>query len=281
MSPLQTAPAADLNTIGDGEFAAFQRLIHSLTGIHLSSAKKPLLCGRLSKRLRSRGVASYGEYYRLVASGRDTAELEICINLITTNETYFFREPKHFDHLQRHILPGLKGRPGVRAWSAACSSGAEPYTLAMVMAEALGGAGDWEILASDICTDVLKKAAAGIYPLADADNIPRPLLQRHCLKGVGEAAGKFVIDEPLRRRIVFAHINLNADLPEVGSFDFIFLRNVMIYFPPEVKRAVVARLAACLKPGGHLFIGHSETLNGLTDTLELVLPTVYRRRLGS
>lgn len=280
MNARSPALAADFSHIGERDFAAFQALIHELTGIHLSAAKKPLLCGRLGKRLKARGVAGYGEYYRLLTAGGDAEELEICINLITTNETYFFREAGHFDYLQRRLLPGLKGRRQLRAWSAACSSGAEAYTLAMVMAESLGLAGDWELLASDISTEVLKKAATAVYPLADAEHIPPPLLARYCLKGVGSEAGNFIVDQPLRRRIVFAQINLNLPLPEVGSFDFIFLRNVMIYFPPPVKQAVVARLTACLKPGGHLFIGHSETLNGVSGELALVMPTVYRRPAG-
>lgn len=265
-------------SISDRDFASFQQLLHRLTGIHLADNKKPLLCGRLAKRLKNRGVAGYGEYYRLLAGG-DAAELETCINLLTTNETCFFREPGHFDYLRRHLLPGRRGQP-LRIWSAACSSGEEPYTLAMVLAETLGLAADWEILASDLSTAVLEKAAGGRYPLAAADAIPHPLLQRYCLKGVGDAAGSFAIDQPLRQRVGFARINLNQPLPELGRFDVIFLRNVMIYFPAAVKRAVVGRLAACLKPGGHLFVGHSETLNGLCDQLLPVQPTVYRRAGG-
>lgn len=265
----------DPTTISDHDFASFQKLIHRLTGIHLADNKKPLLCGRLAKRLKNRGLAGYGEYYRLLAGG-DAAELETCINLITTNETFFFREPGHFDYLRQQLLPALRSQP-VRGWSAACSNGAEPYTLAMVLAETLGLAADWELLASDISTTVLDKAVGGLYPLAEAEAIPLPLLQRYCLKGVGSAAGTFAIDESLRERVGFAQINLNQALPDVGGFDFIFLRNVMIYFPAAVKRGVVARLAACLKPGGHLFIGHSETLNGISEELVPVQPTIYRR----
>lgn len=265
----------DPTTISDHDYARFQQLIHRLTGIQLADNKKSLLCGRLAKRLKNRGVAGYGDYYRLLAGG-DATELETCINLLTTNETSFFREPGHFDYLRQQLLPGRRGQP-LRIWSAACSSGEEPYTLAMVLAETLGLGADWEILASDLCTTVLDKAVGGLYPLAAAEAIPLPLLQRYCLKGVGEASGSFIIGEPLRGRVGFAQINLNQPLPAIGSFDVIFLRNVMIYFPAAVKRGVVARLAACLKPGGHLFIGHSETLNGLSDELRPVQPTVYRR----
>lgn len=267
----------DPTTISTHDFARFQRLIHRLTGIHLAEAKKSLLCGRLGRRLKSRGVASYGEYYDLVASGRDAQELETCINLITTNETYFFREPKHFEHLRDHILAQVpRGQP-LRVWCAACSSGEEAYTLAMVLAEARSLSAPWEVLASDISTAVLRRAVAARYAMEQAERIARPLLQRYCLKGVGDEAGSFLIDAPLRQRVKFAQINLSVPLPELGQFDVIFLRNVMIYFPPEVKRAVVARLAACLKPGGHLFVGHAETLGGLSEELRPVATTIYRK----
>lgn len=269
----------DLTVISDSDFARFQQLIHARTGIHFSPVKKSLLCGRLAKRLRQRGVATYAAYYDLLRLEGEGGELEICINLITTNETSFFREPHHFDHLATHILPTLARGAPVRGWSAACSSGEEPYTLALVLADALGMGRDWEMFASDISTAVLQTAVNGVYPLAAAERVPQGLLQRYCLKGVGEQAGTFLIDQPLRSRVTFARVNLNATLPEIGPFDFIFLRNVMIYFPVEVKRGVVARLAARLKPGGHLFIGHSETLNGVTDVLQPVMPTVYRKPL--
>lgn len=266
----------DPMSISDRDFASFQQLLHRLTGIHLAEHKKPLLCGRLAKRLKNRGLSGYGEYYRLLADG-DAAELETCINLLTTNETCFFREAGHFDYLRRQLLAGGRGRP-LRVWSAACSSGEEPYTLAMVLADSLGLSAPWEILASDLSTAVLEKAVEGIYPLAAAEDIPPLLLQRYCLKGIGAAAGSFAIDRPLRERVAFARINLNQSLPALGAFDVIFLRNVMIYFPAAVKQAVVGRLTACLKPGGHLFIGHSESINGLSDELLPVQPTIYRRR---
>lgn len=267
----------DASTISDREFAQFQSLIHDITGIHLAPAKRALLCGRLAKRLRSRNLKGYGEYFDLVSSGRDPAELETCVNLLTTNETYFFREEKHFDLLREQILPQRQPGSHFRAWSAACSSGEEPHTIAMVLAEILSTNGPWEVFASDISTAVLEKARHGQYPLERARNIPQPLLRKYCLKGIGSQSGTLLVDEALRKRIRFEQINLNATLPRVGEFDVIFLRNVLIYFQLDVKRQVVARLVKQLKPGGWFIVGHSESLNGVSDGLRPIMPSVYRK----
>lgn len=283
---LADAPCGDATsttsaaTISDRDFAQFQTLIHDITGIHLAPVKKALLCGRLSKRLRSRNLRGYGEYFDLVTSGRDPAELETCVNLLTTNETYFFRESKHFDLLRERILPGRQPGATFRAWSAACSSGEEPYTIAMVLADALNSNGPWEVFASDISTAVLEKAGRAQYPLERARNIPLPFLKKYCLKGVGAQSGNLLVDGSLRSRVRFAQINLNAPLPAVGEFDVIFLRNVLIYFQLDIKQQVVARLAKQLKPGGWFIIGHSESLNGVCNSLQPIMPTVYRKSGG-
>jgi len=272
------APAGDAEaSLSDDLFVVYQRWVHQATGIYLSAAKKTLLCGRLAKRLRVRNVSGYREYYELVSSGKDAAETETCINLITTNETYFFREPKHFEFLRAKVLPTLRRQSRCRIWSAASSSGEEAYTLAMVLAEELGMKAGWEILGSDVSTAVLERAAAAQYPMERAAGIPTELLQRYCLKGVETQEGTFVIGPELRGRTRFGQVNLVRPLPDVGQFDIIFLRNVLIYFQPDVKTAVVERLADRLKPGGWFFIGHSETLNGLTRCLTPVIPTVYRK----
>lgn len=262
--------------ISDKDFALFQRLIFSLTGIHLAAAKKPMLCGRLGKRLRTLGLTNYQDYYELICSAKATEERETCINLITTNETYFFREPRHFDFLRQHVLPHYRTR-SLKMWSAACSSGEEVYTLALVLAETLGLERDWEIFGSDISTRVLEKAAQGIYPLDRGEKIPKYIMHKYCLKGKGDNAGLFAIDQALRKHVRFGQINLNTQLPDIGHFDVIFLRNVMIYFPVETKAAVVERLAERIKPGGWLFIGHSETLNGVTNVVRQISPTIYRK----
>jgi len=261
-------------SLNDSEFARFQQMIFSTAGISMTSAKKTLVAGRLAKRLKHHGLGSYGEYFQLLSRSRE--EVQVAVDLLTTNETYFFREPKHFDFLrERILLPRPPGRP-FRVWSAACSSGEEPYTLAMVLAEHLGEAA-WEILGSDISTRVLETARTGLYPMERMRGLAPASLRAHCLKGVGSQEGSFMIDPALRRRVRFAQINLNESLPDVGEFDVIFLRNVMIYFQTETKRQVVSRLLTKLRTGGFFIVGHSESLNGLAQGLETVAPSIYRK----
>ncbi|BAL26479.1 protein-glutamate O-methyltransferase CheR [Azoarcus sp. KH32C] len=262
--------------LSDAEFVQFQRMLHRLAGIHLGPEKKALVCGRLNKRLKHHGLDSYGGYLRLLGSGREPQELQTALDLLTTNETYFFREPRHFALLRDRILPARRPGASFRVWSAACSSGEEPYSLAMLLADRLGDA-PWEIVASDISTRVLAQARSGHYAIERADNIPRPYLKAYCLKGIGAQDGTFLIDRGLRSRIDFRQVNLNERLPQFGCFDVIFLRNVMIYFDVETKRQVVQRLLGALRPGGYLLVGHSESLNGINDHVEPVVPSVYRK----
>jgi chemotaxis protein methyltransferase CheR len=261
--------------ITDAEYAKFQALIYKLSGISLSDAKKVLLTGRLGKRLKSYGFDSYSEYYRFVTSDAEEAELQMMVDLLTTNETYFFREEKHFDFLANQILP--KHPPGVafNVWSAASSSGEEVYTLAMVLAERFGLHGNWTVTGSDISTRVLAAAQRGMYPTERARGIPLEYLRKYCLKGVRSQEGMLLIDQAVRKHTRFLQVNLNQKLPELGPFDVIFLRNVMIYFGTETKREVVARLVRHLRPGGYFVIGHSESLNGVTNELRAVQPTIY------
>lgn len=266
----------DNPTITDQEFARFQALIYKIAGIQLSDAKKVLVVGRLSRRLKHYGMASFNQYYQLVTSPQDRGELQTMVDLLTTNETYFFREPKHFEFLSQELLPQVRSGMPYAVWSAACSSGEEPYTLAMVLAEKLG-AGPWQITASDISTAVLAKAQTGHYPMDRIDGIPPDYLRKYCLKGVRSEAGTLLVTRALRERVSFRQVNLTASLPDIGPFDVIFLRNVMIYFDMETKRHVVHNLLTKLKPGGHFIVGHSESLNGITDKLQTVRPTIYRK----
>jgi chemotaxis protein methyltransferase CheR len=261
-------------SLSDSEFADFQQMIFSIAGISMSPAKKALVAGRLAKRLKHHGLGSYGAYFRMLSQQQD--EMQIAVDLLTTNETYFFREPKHFDFLRDKVLPRHPHGRVFRVWSAACSSGEEPYTLAMLLADKLGDA-PWEVFGSDISTQVLDKARRGLYPMERARGIPPALLRAHCLKGVGSQEGQLLVDPALRKRVAFSQINLNEPLPEVGEFDVIFLRNVMIYFQAETKRQVVARLLTKLRPGGYFIVGHSESLNGLADGLQTVAPSIYRK----
>lgn len=262
--------------INDQEFGLFQRLIYKIAGISLAESKKILVTGRLQRRLRHYGLDTFSQYYRLVTGDRHPEELQVMVDLLTTNETYFFREPKHFDFLRERILPQRSGGQ-FRIWSAASSTGEEAYSTAMVLAEYLKDR-DWEVFGSDISTQVLAKARAAHYPLERHEGIPPAFLARYCLKGVRSQAGTFLIDRQLRDRVRFAQVNLTIPIPpEIGDFDVIFLRNVMIYFDNETKRKVVANLLPRLRKGGHFIVGHSETLNGITSDLALVQPTIYRK----
>ncbi|AWI76706.1 SAM-dependent methyltransferase [Parazoarcus communis] len=259
------------------EFALFQRLIYRLAGISLADTKKILLVGRLSKRLRHYGLGTFGEYYRMLASGDHPQEVQMMVDLLTTNETYFFREAAHFD-LLADIAAQRRGNT-FRVWSAACSSGEEPYTMAMVLAETLGLNAPWEIIATDISLTVLERAEIGYYAMERATGIPPELLKKYCLKGVREHAGNLLIQQKLRERVQFRHFNLIAPDPrDLGQFDVTFLRNVMIYFDQETKRKVVAHMLPHLRKDGYFVVGHSETLNGLSDDLASLRPTVYCRR---
>lgn len=263
--------------INENEFAQFQKMLYGIAGISLSASKKPLVVSRLSKRLREHQLSSYTEYLKLLDSGAHPNELQTAIDLLTTNETYFFREPNHFQFLRSH-LAGVKlngaGSP-FRVWSAASSSGQEAFTIAMVLADCLGTR-PWEVMGSDISTQVLAKAKQALYPIEQAEHIPKELLGRYCLKGVGAQAGMFLMARELRDRVSFQFANLNTDLPRLGEFDVVFLRNVMIYFDVDTKRAVVQRLKQHIKPGGYLLIGHSETLNGINSDLKMIAPSIYR-----
>ncbi len=268
------------HAISDSEFGSFQRFIFDIAGITMSDSKKALVSGRLAKRLQHHGLQTYDAYFRLLTSGAHPDEAQLAVDLLTTNETYFFREGRHFDLLRQaaeSARPGLRTGAPFRVWSAACSSGEEPYSIAMVLADVLGDA-PWDVVASDISTRVLQRARTGHYPMERAQHMPPDYLRRFCLKGIREQQGTLLVERPLRRRVQFRQVNLNTDLPgDLGSYDMIFLRNVMIYFNGDTKRQVVARVISRLRPGGHFVIGHSESLHEINDTLHAVMPSVYRK----
>ena len=260
----------------DSEFTRIRELIYRIAGISLSAVKKPLICSRLARRLKHHNLASYGEYVRLISAPNGEAELQMAVDLLTTNETHFFREPKHFDFLRQHVPTMHRPGKAFRVWSAACSSGEEPYSIAMILDEVLGSK-PWEVHASDLSTIVLEKARLGHYPAERVLEIPKEYLSRYCLKGVGNQAGTLLIDRKLRDRVQFTQHNLNEAPPRLADLDMIFLRNVMIYFDQETKRQVVSRLVPLLRPGGYFVISHSETLNGVNEDLRLIQPAVYQK----
>lgn len=264
--------------ISQDEFEQFRALMRRVAGVNLSPQKKSLVSGRLGRRLRALGLGSFGEYYRIVSGGKDPHEYERMVDLLTTHETYFFREPRHFDYLSDAVLPQLsRGSRPLRVWSAASSSGEEAYSLAMVLADRVGADAHWEVFASDISREVVEKARAGVYAMNRIDGIPPDYLRRFCLRGVGSREGTLQVNPALRRRVRFDQVNLNEALVGVGEFDVVFLRNVLIYFDLPTKRRIVERVARQLRPGGWLFIGHSESLNGLDLALRQERPTIYRR----
>ena len=257
------------------EYIKFKEIIYKTTGIELKENKQNLIESRLMKRLRHHNIDSYTKYYELIL--RDKKELQLMINQVTTNETSFFRENKHFDYLVKKILPQCKER--LHIWSAASSIGVEAYTIAMVVDEALSPRHlPFDILASDINIDVLKQAKEAIYDIRFANNIPKNYLKRYCLKGVGDMENKFAVNSYLKQKLSFAQINLTQPIgPQVGEFHIIFLRNVLIYFDIQTKKDVVKYVLKHLKVGGYFFIGHSETLFNISDEVIQVMPTVYQK----
>ncbi len=274
--PAAVARVAPYANITEREFQDIRGWIHERAGISLSNQKRALVMGRLAPRLRHHQLASYGEYFEMLRGGAHPGELQIAVDLLTTNETHFFREPKHFDFLRDKILAAHPHSRMLRVWSAASSSGEEPYSIAMLLAASLGEA-PWEVLASDLSSRVLDRARNGHYSMARAKTIPPAMLQAYCLKGIGSQEGTFLVEPKIRARVKFMQVNLVERLPELGELDVVFIRNVMIYFDMPTKRQVVARILPFVRSGGHLIVGHSESLNGVSDALKVVQPSVYRK----
>lgn len=272
--------------LSTGDFNRLSRFIHETCGIRMTPAKKTMLEARLQKRLRSLGMRSFADYLNyLFSAAGEKEEVVLMIDQVTTNKTDFFREPDHFDYLSQVVLPQWVrrtphgGRP-LRVWSAGCSTGEEPYTLAMVLQEfAEGSPGlDYRILATDISTRVLEKAHQAIYPEERAHPVPQHLKRKYFLRSRDLSAGLVRITPALREKVRFRHLNFMAD--DFGlreEQDIIFCRNVIIYFDRPTQERLLRRLCRHMSPGGHLFMGHSETLSGLDVPLTAVYPTVYRK----
>lgn len=286
MSELLPLPA--LHPISDREFRAFQELIYREAGIHLAPIKKVLLTGRLAKRLRDLGLPRFQDYYERVVGDRSGAELIFLLDAITTNETQFFREPRQFDYLEQVICPEWRRRAEqgrrqrlVRVWSAACSSGEEPYSLAMSLLQQFPEEEGWslDIEASDLSTRVLRRAQDGVWPLVRSAQIPPALLKRYMLRGSGSQEGLMKAGPEVRRPLRFSRLNLNdASYPVRPGLDAIFCRNVLIYFDQASRTQVVNRLLDLLAPDGYLFLGHAESLTGLNDRVRAVAPAIYALR---
>ena len=268
--------------LGDDEFAFLASFMSRETGIVLSEHKRQMVCGRLVKRLRALGMKSFADYCDLLKGPGGHDEVENLVNAITTNITNFFRESHHFDFLKNSVLlPRVAERPRrprIRIWSAGCSSGEEPYSIAMTMADMLKQGEGWDalILATDIDTNVLRRGEAGIYPLEAMRNVPETYRKRFVRRLPGEQDKVQMADE-LRNLIRFRRLNLHETWPMKGLFDVIFCRNVAIYFDKPTQRKLFNRYADHLHMGGYLYLGHAESLIGVTDRFEVADKTVYRR----
>ena len=266
--------------ISEREFLRLRDLIYGEAGIWLTHAKTALLVGRLAKRLRHHGLKSIKQYYDLVINSPE--ERIQMLDALSTNETRFFREPQHFELLKSVIFPkwaeeAATGRRShkIRVLSAGCSTGQEPYSLAMVLLDHFP-AWEIEIIATDLSTRALEIARTGIWPAAKKDEIPSSYLKIFMLKGFADQAGKMKAGPEVRSVIRFFRMNLNEPAyPLTGKFEMIFCRNVLIYFDQRSRERVVRRLASFLSPDGYFFLGHAESLHAMSDLLRSVIPTVY------
>ncbi len=275
-------PADREFVFGDREFALLSGIASQITGIVLGDKKRELVYGRLARRVRALGLSGFDEYIELISSPRGEAEIGMLVDAITTNLTDFFRESHHFDHLRESVLRPLIEKPAggesrrLRIWSAGCSSGEEPYSIAMTLQAAFPSLAGWDaqILATDIATHVLKRASEGTYPDNRLKGIPRGFLERFTET---RSPGARTVVGPVRSLITFKQLNLLGPWPMKGPFDGIFCRNVALYFDKETQRGLFDRFADLIAENGWLYIGHSESLYRVSERFELVGRTIYRK----
>lgn len=267
--------------MSDREFRGFRELVYRECGIHINDHKRELLTARLSRRIRTLGMVRFGQYLELVE--KEGAERVEMLDRLVTNETRFFREPKQFEFLETDVLPRWRAeaeqrlRPRrARVWSAGCSTGQEPYSIAMTLLSQLEG-WDVEVLATDISGRALRQAMAGVWPVEKAVEIPERHLKSYMLRGVRSQGGRMSASEETRAVIRFQRLNLHEELPELGAFDLIFCRNVLIYFDVTSRANAVTRILSRLAPAGYLFLGHSESLLSSGRRLRPMAPSVYTR----
>ena len=282
MTNLAHAAVTD-DALSRRDFDRLAAYIYDKAGIRLPPAKITMIEGRLRRRVRANNLASIRDYCGWLFEGANLeAESEHLLNAVTTNKTDFFREPKHFDYLMKEAVPAMRreGITKLRVWSAACSTGAEPYTLAMLLdayANDHGGP-DYGILATDLDSEVLRTARRGIYPAEMFDPVPAPLRARYAMKASDPARHEMRIVPQLRAAVGFGQLNLMDERYQVGDpMDIILCRNVLIYFDKPTQERVVRRLAECLRPGGLMFLGHSESITGFDLPLTTVANTVFAR----
>lgn len=277
-----SSPAVADVTLTPDDMRFIAQLVYEHAGIVIREHKEAMTRGRLARRVKVLGLSSVAEYCAFLRTPQAADEIPELINVVTTNHTAFFRERHHFDHLRKDVLPRLvqerAGRRGrIRLWSSACSSGEEPYTIAAVSRDVIGHRTDldFRILATDIDTDILARAEAGIYPAEPLERLPSDV--RPLLKCEHAGRGEVRIADDLRRLIAFKRLNLIESWPMRGPFDGIFCRNVFIYFDTQTKAAILDRFVDLLAPGGFLYLGHSESLPTPHPKLRLIGRTIYER----
>jgi len=270
--------------LGEKEFRRISDLVYKHCGINLHEGKKELVQARLAKRLHKGKFSTFTQYIRHVMADTTGREFSILVDSLSTNLTRFFREGQHFEYLRNEFLPRrleAKSRRGefrLRGWSAGCSSGEEPYSIAITLLEAVAGQGRWDVklLASDVSTRILERARQGVYETERIEPIPLPLRNKYLTRR-REDKNLYEVGAALRNLVIFRYLNLMEEWPIKGPLDLIFCRNVMIYFDKPTQERLVNRFFDLLGPGGILFTGHSESLTGIEHAFEYVQPTIYRK----
>ena len=259
--------------ISEAAFGKVAALFERGSGIRLRDDKRQMVAGRLNALAQEAGLASLDDYVERLVRETDPKEVERVVDRLTTNETYFFREPQHFDFLAQVASEHRGGHP-FRVWSAASSSGEEAYTIAMVLSEHIR-AGTWEVVGTDVSASMVAAARTALYPMERAKAVPVDLLRRFCLKGQGDYEGQLLVSRELRGKVRFEQGNLLQPGADSTPFDVIFLRNVLIYFDPPEKTRIVSNVTKRLRRGGYFITGHAETLRGISTGLKSVRASVY------
>lgn len=263
-----------MGALSTASFNAVSAFFQRTSGIRLTAAKQALVQSRLQRLALEQGEPDLDRFIQRLVNGHLPEDVQVdVIDKLTTNETYFYREPAHFDDLGSRLA--ARGNDAeFTVWSAASSSGEEAYSIAMLLADKLGNS-PWRVFGTDLSTQVVAAARQGLYSMDRAKTIPQAYLKQFCLRGEGPYEGQFLIDRSIRKRVDFQCANLMRELPALPMFDVIFLRNVLIYFEPGPKAEIVRRVLTRLKPGGALYVGHAESLNGLELAVKSLAPAIY------
>ncbi|MBI5374351.1 MAG: protein-glutamate O-methyltransferase [Candidatus Schekmanbacteria bacterium] len=276
ISANETAHSIATFHLKEAEFKKICRIVYSVCGIDLHEGKEELVKSRLSKRLRALNINSFENYLTFIEKEPSKKELNYMVDILTTNKTYFFRESQHFDLLKQKVIPKLD-HSKIRFWSAGCSSGEEPYTLSILLREEIPDIDkiDVKILATDISSRVLEKANSAVYEKEAFNDLPQAYLRKYFTSVGSNSHQSFRVNENIMKTVYFAQLNLMEQWPMAGKFDVIFCRNVMIYFDRPTREKLINRFWDYLVPGGYLFVGHSESLTGLSHQFGYVQPAVY------